>query len=192
MKVRGLFLLSGFCLVACVAQAGAACAELNTGWRFARDEPLAAMREFDIPSMIDWLDDMGRDLIETPCASRRPAGAEPKCPYAEPDFDDRDWEPVRVPHDAGIAAAFSYDRAPFDGYLAGTGAARYRYVFTNACGRLSLPDGRMLSIPEKGKLHFTCDGAMAYPMLWLNGRFVGGWPRRPRSPACLRLTTTGI
>ncbi len=166
-------------LVACAAQvvsAAAACAELNTGWRFARDEPLAAMREFGIPAMIDWLDDMGRNLVETPCASRRPVGAEPTCTYVKPDFNDRDWESVRVPHDAGIAYAFSYDRAPFDAYLAGTGAAWYRYAFTNACGRLSLPDGSALALPEKGKLLFTSDGAMAYPMLWLNGRFVGGWP----------------
>ena len=157
-------------------QAASTCAELNTGWRFIRDEPLAAMREFGIPAMIDWLDDMGRDLLETPRASRRPVGAEPTCTYVKPDFNDRDWEPVRVPHDAGIAYAFSYDRAPFDAYLAGTGAAWYRYTFTNVCGRLSLPDGSTLALPEKGKLHFTCEGAMAYPMLWLNGRFVGGWP----------------
>ncbi|MBQ6341139.1 MAG: hypothetical protein IJI36_18540 [Kiritimatiellae bacterium] len=162
-------------LVACAAQATSTC-ELNTGWRFVRDEPLAAMREFGIPAMIDWLDDMGRDLLETPRASRRPVGVELTCIYAKPDFNDRDWESVRVPHDAGIACAFSYDRAPFDGYLAGTGAAWYRYSFTNACGRLSLPDGRTLVLPEKGKLLFSCDGAMAYPMLWLNGRFVGGWP----------------
>ena len=62
-------------LVACVARAVppvAACAELNDGWRFVRDEPLAAMREFCIPAMMDWLDDMGRDLLEMPSASRRP------------------------------------------------------------------------------------------------------------------------
>ena len=168
-----------FGIVACAARAtppATACAELNDGWRFVRDEPLAAMREFGIPAMLDWLDDMGRDLLETPRASRRPVGAELMCTYVKPDFNDRDWEPVHVPHDAGIACAFSYDRAPFDGYLAGTGSAWYRYSFTNACGRLSLPDGGALALPEKGKLLFTCDGAMAYPMLWLNGRFVGGWP----------------
>ena len=174
MNTRLAAVLCG--LVACAAQAASTCAELNAGWRFVRDEPLAAMREFGIPAMLDWLDDMGRDLLETPRASRRPVGAELTCTYVKPDFNDRDWEPVRVPHDAGIACAFSYDRAPFDGYLAGTGAAWYRYSFTNACGRLSLPDGRALALPEKGKLLFTCDGAMAYPMLWLNGRFVGGWP----------------
>ena len=175
MKIKVLlFVCFGF--VACVAQAASTCAELNTGWRFTRDEPLVAMREFGIPAMIDWLDDMGRELLETPCASRRPVGAKPTCTYVKPDFNDRDWMSVRVPHDAGIAYAFSYDRAPFDAYLAGTGAAWYRYAFTNACGRLSLPDGGMLALSEKGKLLFTCDGAMAYPMLWLNGHFVGGWP----------------
>ena len=64
-----------------VAHAASTCTELRTGWRFVRDEPLAAMREFGIPAMIDWLDDMGRDLLETPCASRRPVGAEPTCTY---------------------------------------------------------------------------------------------------------------
>ena len=166
-------------LVACAARAtppATACAELNDGWRFVRDEPLAAMREFCIPAMMDWLDDMGRDLLEMPSASRRPSGAQPTCAYAQPDFKDDAWDRVRVPHDAGIASAFSYDRPPFDGYLAGSGAVWYRYAFTNDNGRLSLADGRALALPEKGTLLFTCDGAMAYPMLWLNGRFVGGWP----------------
>ncbi|MBO7688446.1 MAG: hypothetical protein J6V72_18835, partial [Kiritimatiellae bacterium] len=60
MKVRGLIFLCGF---VGVAQAASTCVELNTGWRFVRDEPIAVMREFGIPAMIDWLDDMGRDLL---------------------------------------------------------------------------------------------------------------------------------
>lgn len=152
--------------------------ELNGGWKFSPDETLGPSREFALPTIIDWLDDMGRDLLESPGASRRPQGDEPGAlsPFIKPSYKDADWETTRVPHDAGIAFSFSYDLPPFDGYLPGSGTIWYRYRFMMKGHEISLPDGKTLTLPENGRLQFDCDGAMAYPMVWVNGRFAGGWP----------------
>lgn len=161
--------------------------ELNDGWRFSQDEALGPLREFSIPSMLEMLDDQGRDLLELPSASIFPVNCRPgaRHPFLAPGFKDASWESVRVPHDAGIAYSFSPDLRPFDGYLPGTGTAWYRYKFKVESSKLkvedadclvALPDGRKVTVEKDGKLFFDCDGAMAFPMLWLNGSFVGGWP----------------
>ena len=166
-------------------------AELNDGWRFSSDETLGPSREFPLPAMLDMLDGMRRDLLEVPLASSQRQGYQPGAthPFLKAGFKDDAWECVRVPHDAGIAHSFSYDLPPFDAYMPGTGTAWYRYRFrvsrlpsrvsrppqADAC-LIELPDGKTLTLEKNGRLFFDCDGAMAFPMLWLNGKFVGGWP----------------
>ena len=163
--------------------------ELNDGWRFSPDETLGPSREFPLPAMLDMLDGMRRDLLEVPLASSQRQGYQPgeTHPFLKTGFKDDSWASVRVPHDAGIAHSFSYDLQPFDAYMPGTGTAWYRYRFkveklkrtgVEKCAgvRIVLPDGKTLSLEKNGRLFFDCDGAMAFPMLWLNGKFVGGWP----------------
>jgi beta-galactosidase len=155
---------------------GEARVELNDGWLFTLEEPIASLRMFSIPSMLDMLDGQRRDLIETPRASRKLTGLEPGEGLAclKPDFKPKGWEPARVPHDAAIAYSFAYDLAPFDGYLPGTGVAWYRYVFRVEGGKVKLAKGE-LPLEKGGRVFFDCDGAMSFPIAWLNGRFVGGW-----------------
>ena len=156
---------------------GADRVELNDGWLFTPEEAIAPGRAFAIPAMLDMLDGQRRDLLETPRASRVPVGVEPGAdhPYLKPDFKAKGWASVRVPHDAGIAYSFSYDLNPFDGYLPGTGVAWYRYAFQVEDGKIRLARGE-LAREKGGRVFFDCDGAMAFPMAWLNGTFVGGWP----------------
>jgi len=33
-----------------------------------------------------------------------------------------------------------------------------------------------VAIPPNGRVFFECDGAMSYAMLYLDGKFLGGWP----------------
>ncbi len=152
--------------------------ELNDGWRFSPDEALGPSRAFALPAVLDMLDGMRRDLLEVPRASSQRQGHQPGAghPFTKPGFKDEGWTPARVPHDAGIAHSFSYDLRPLDGYLPGTGAVWYRYRFKVEGRQITLPDGRTLSLEKNGRLFFDCDGAMAFPLLWLNGNFVGGWP----------------
>ena len=165
--------------------------ELNDGWRFSRDETLGPSREFPLPAILDMLDGMRRDLLEVPYASTARQGYAPGLthPFLKAGLKDDAWETARVPHDAGIAFSFSPDLRPFDAYMPGTGTVWYRYKFQvsrlashvarpnqSETYRIELPGGKSMSLGEKGRLFFDCDGAMAYPMVWLNGKFVGGWP----------------
>ena len=156
---------------------GAARVELNDGWLFTQDESVVSSREFTIPQMLEALDGQRRDLIETPSPSIGCVGREIgyNQQFLKPDFKPTDWEKVRVPHDAGIAHSFSPDLHPFDGYLPGTGAAWYRYSFAVSGDRIALAAGE-LRRERGGRVFFDCDGAMSFPMAWLNGKFVGGWP----------------
>ena len=161
----------------CVAAAAAtARVELNS-WKFSDSEDMATGRMFTLQQMADWLDDMGRDLMETPDASRRPRHTEPAvaCRFNEPNFNDSAWEEVRVPHDAAVRFTFSYDRDHFDAYLPAVGTAWYRCRFTVKDCEVRA-EGKRLPLAADGFAHFVCDGAMAYPMVWINGNFVGGWP----------------
>jgi len=174
MKRMTMLALVSCAVFACAA--GTARVELNS-WKFFDAEDLADSRMFTLQKMADWLDDMGRDLMETPCASRRPFASDPlvRSRCNEADFDDSKWESVRVPHDAAIRFSFSYDLSHLDAYLPATGTAWYRCRFTVKDGEISVA-GKKLPMPADGFAHFVCDGAMAYPMVWINGKFVGGWP----------------
>ena len=86
-------------------------------------------------------------------------------PYAQANYDDSAWTPVRLPHDWAIAGPFG---------AAGVGGSM---------GRLPSPGvgwyRRKLRFPaaDKGKtIALQIDGAMSYAAIWLNGRLVGGWP----------------
>ncbi len=169
-----------FCCVALAAltlSATAARVELNDGWLFTQDEPVVASRDFTIPQMLEALDGQRRDLIEVPCASLVRTDYAVGCTqrFLQPNFKAKDWDKVRVPHDAGILHSFSPDLHPFDGYLPGTGAAWYRYSFTLSGDKIKLAAGE-LKREKDGRVFFDCDGAMSFPMAWLNGKFIGGWP----------------
>ena len=95
--------------------------------------------------------------------------------WADPSFDDSKWRTVRVPHDWGVDKSFDPDRPYGDAFLDTTGIGWYRYKLKIENGELKIED-RCVSIPEKGRVFFECDGAMSYAMLFLDGKFIGGWP----------------
>ena len=130
----GLMKTAALVVALCAAlscASGAERVELND-WRFSDAEDLATARMFTLQKMADWLDDMGRDMMEMPSASRRPLAPGPVVGnhFNEPDFDDSEWERVSVPHDAAIRYSFSYDLGHLDGYLPASGTTWYRCRFT--------------------------------------------------------------
>ncbi len=171
-------MISAVVAVAALAACGTGRIELNDGWSFTREEAIGPMRAFSIPQMLAMLDDQRRDLMELPGASIFPVGLKPggEHPYLKMKFKPKDWKSVRVPHDSGIEFSFSPDLHPFDGYLPGTGVAWYRLCLKLEGRKLSVVGGRTLELEKDGRLFFDCDGAMAFPLLWLNGSFAGGWP----------------
>ena len=136
---------------------------LEDGWRHSTGWEKGS-RRFTFDAMAAWLDDMGRDLMTREVLpSIRPA-ADPQVDCAEIGFKDAGWKKVRVPHDRGLDNAFDFDRDSPDGCVDPGRFGWYR---------------RRLEIPaaSRGKrVFFECDGAMSFAMVWINGRFVGGWP----------------
>ena len=138
---------------------------LRNGWKFMREEAPGQMRYLSQPRVLKWLDFMGRDLLELPGPCLTPDQGEPALivKFYKPDLKEDDWKDVVVPHDWGIDYAFLPDMPHLDAYLDVTGVGWYRKHFTVS--------------PKPGeRVFFESDGAMSYSMVWINGKFVGGWP----------------
>ena len=173
---------------------------LNAGWRFKKYD--AGWRGDDLiydlrPEVRDEKDDRPADAQPTEAARvaagrsvlkpwilptanafiRDPARRHVRPPgmpgaefaYVQNDYDDSRWERVDLPHDWAIKGPFL--TGPGDDGVGG------------GMGRLPSPGiawyRKELEIPaaDAGKsLFLEIDGAMAYAMVWLNGRLVGGWP----------------
>jgi len=84
--------------------------------------------------------------------------------FAQPSFDDSQWRLLNLPHDWGIEGPFKQSYSGSTGRLPWFGIAWYR---------------KHLDIPATDtgkKIYLDVDGAMSYAAVWLNGKFVGGWP----------------
>jgi beta-galactosidase len=137
---------------------------LDEGWKFKKDDPPGT----DSPQsvLVRWLLPTSNPFIRDP-AQRRPRpegrfGAD--LPYAQRDFDDREWRTLDLPHDWGVEGLFRATGSGARGRLPFYGVGWYR---------------RTLDIPasDAGRSIFLdVDGAMSYAAVWINGEFAGGWP----------------
>jgi beta-galactosidase len=141
-------------------------ASLNAEWRFSRFTSSPDGLNYDtlkpwiLPSANDFLSEKKYD---------RPTGAAPgaNVSYVQPNFDDKIWDAVTLPHDWAIMGTF--DAPGVEGGLGRlpiNGVGWYRRS-------LSI-DADIITSGRSIFLDF--DGAMAYSALWLNGQLVGGWP----------------
>ncbi|KAL2817027.1 glycoside hydrolase superfamily [Aspergillus cavernicola] len=116
-----------------------------------------------------WILPSGNDFIRNPDDHHERPSDEPNIniPFINSKFNDSDWDVVRLPHDWAIAGPFYTDEDPVIssdmGRLPVQGVGWYRRKLT-----VSSEDLERLVFLE-------VDGAMSYPMVWLNGRLVGGW-----------------
>ncbi len=113
-----------------------------------------------------WILPSGNAFLKDPAhGAKRPDGNLGEgVAYIAPEFDDRDWRKVNLPHDYAIEGPFSRAGGGGMGRLPSAAVVWYR---------------KHLDIPaaDAGKSIFLdIDGAMSYSEVWLNGRFVGGWP----------------
>ena len=172
-----------FALMATVAFGGTVKVPLKTGWRFVKADDPAAGTNLTMQAMSAILDRAQRGDV---------AGA-PGFAWAKPAFDDSAWRPVRVPHDWGVDSPFDSDRPYGDAFLDVTGVGWYR-LKVKVEGRKVRVGDREVAVPENGTVYFECDGAMSYAMLYLDGKFLGGWPygyTRWRVDLTDRLVETG-
>ena len=143
--------------------------DLKTGWRFVNaDDPnyvCDASMSNEIRKLSAILDRADRGDL--------PTGID--FDWAKPEFDDSSWKEVRVPHDWGVEKPFDSDRAYGDAFLDVTGVGWYRVKFRVESCELRVGDAKA-ALPPNAKVFFECDGAMSYAMLYLDGKFLGGWP----------------
>jgi len=140
-------------------------ASFNTEWRFTKGDPPDAQGKLDYSAIKDWVEASGPEFTtNTPKAkpSGEPGGGDFAC--ARNDFDDSQWRLLNLPHDWGIEGPFKQEGSGDTGKLPWWGVGWYRK-------HLQIPNS-----DQGRRVYLDVDGAMAYATVWLNGRFMGGWP----------------
>ena len=135
----------------------------NNDWRFIKGDP-GGETNLDYKSLKLWLLSSTPELSLNAPPPARPEGDSPQVATAQPGFDDSAWRQLNLPHDWGIEGPFKQEYPGETGKLPWWGVAWYRKHFQSPAG-------------DQGKRVFLeMDGAMAYAAVWLNGKFIGGWP----------------
>jgi len=135
----------------------------NTGWLFQKADPKAALGELDYEKVKAQLLISGRWNVGTERTSRPDESVGNDVPYTAGTFDDSAWRKLDLPHDWAIEGDFQQALPGDIGKRPFAGVGWYRKHF-------NVPGS------DKGKqIYIDFDGAMAYPEVWLNGKFVGGW-----------------
>ncbi|MDQ2920741.1 MAG: DUF4982 domain-containing protein [Acidobacteriota bacterium] len=140
---------------------------INVGWRFQKDDPPGSDGALSYEKIKDWVKGTGDEFVGGATASN---GARPKgilgdnVAYTQRNFDDRGWRQLDLPHDWGIEGPFKQEYPGETGKLPWWGTGWYRKHLA-------------VSPRDKGQqFYLDIDGAMAYATVWMNGKFVGGWP----------------
>jgi beta-galactosidase len=143
----------------------------NTGWRFAKGDPLEAAGKLSYANIKDEMltsadSDWPSKAADPQSAIRNPQlerlGAD--VAYTRPDFDDSEWRQLDLPHDWAIAGPFNQEYPGETAKLPYWGVGWYRKHFDAA----DADRGR--------RFYLDVDGAMSYANVWINGHYVGGWP----------------
>lgn len=140
---------------------------LNADWRFQKGDPAGAEGKLAYEKIKAWINATGHELIADTGAAKqaRPAGnLGADVAYTARVFDDRGWRRLNLPHDWGIEGPFDQALPGETGKLPWAGTGWYRKHFN-------------VPASDRGRqLYLDIDGAMSYASVWLNGKFVGGWP----------------
>lgn len=134
----------------------------NEDWRFQKNDPSGAEGKLSYPKIKDWVKATGKDFSYKDFP--RPAGSVGEdVVYTTRSFDDAAWRKLNLPHDWAIEGDFVQSLPGETGKRPYAGIGWYRKHFS-------------VSNADQGKqIYIDFDGAMAYPTVWLNGKFVGGW-----------------
>ena len=139
----------------------------DADWRFHRHDPEAVGPDLERAALRPWLLPQTNAFSNyQPTPHVRPEGPEPGSTLAvvRPDYDDSAWRRLDLPHDWGIEGPFDQDLPGDTAKLPWHGVGWYRKTFP-------------LPATDAGRrLLLEIDGAMSHSAVWLNGRFVGGWP----------------
>ena len=139
----------------------------NSGWMFTKGDPQDAEGKLAYAKIKDWVVQTGEAFLKHPehAVPAKPAGdLGADVAYTKPDFDDGAWRKLDLPHDWGTEGPFKQEYPGDTGKLPWWGVGWYRKHFN-------------IPAEDQGqRIFLDVDGAMAYATVWLNGKFVGGWP----------------
>ena len=147
----------------------------NTDWRFTKNDPADAGDKLRYATIKPWVLATGADFTTNAPVAKPEGDLGTDVAYTQPGFDDTAWRTLNLPQDWGVEGAFQPELAGGTGRLPWAGIGWYRKHFK-------------VPAEDQGKqFRLEIDGAMAYATVWLNGKFVGGWPYGYAS-FCLDLT----
>ena len=137
----------------------------DSAWRFIKGDPLGVGNELSYANTKSWVMATGHEFVKDGKRVARPPGnLGSDVSYIQPDFNDNSWRQLNLPHDWGIEGPFHREAPGSTGKLPWEGIGWYRKHFA-------------IPASDKGRLlYLDVDGAMSYANVWLNGRYVGGWP----------------
>ncbi|KAF7591419.1 hypothetical protein BBP40_001580 [Aspergillus hancockii] len=152
---------------------------LHEGWQFRRFEQTPDNVVYDVrPDVVQgnlhilkpWVLPVANDFIEDPATHHERPSNPPDVDidYVKKSYDDSQWATVTVPHDWAIQLPFLEGEDPIVpssmGLLPVYGVGWYRRTLNITSDDLDK------------SIYLDIDGAMAYPMVWVNEHLVGGWP----------------
>ena len=133
----------------------------NDGWLFKKQDPEGSGDALKWPTVSGWVTPQLANDGSVQAVQGNPGG---DIPYVQPSFDDASWRKLNLPHDWGIEGPFRQEYEGETGKLPWWGVAWYRKHFPIPAGDA----GR--------RIYLDIDGAMSNALVWVNGRFAGGWP----------------
>ena len=156
---------------------------INNDWRFTKGDPPnntgsllydirpqpgrgSVSAELSPAAVKSWILPTGNDFVQDPNKRANRPGGNPGdgVAYISAAYDDSSWQKLNLPHDYAIEGPFDTSVSGSMGRLPSPGVVWYRK-------NLNIPTG-----DREKSIFLDIDGAMAHSMVWLNGRFVGGWP----------------
>lgn len=161
-----LFLLI-FASVACGQDVHSRGGLFNENWRFQKNDPAGSEGALVWDKIKDRISATGDEYLLSSGAGRpsrpvRNIGEE--VAYTRQNLDDSSWRQLNLPHDWGVEGPFQQTLPGETGKLPWPGVGWYRKHFT-------------VQQDDKGnQIYIDFDGAMSHSAVWLNGKFVGGWP----------------
>ncbi len=137
----------------------------NDGWRFTGNDPAGSEKVLTWDKVKDWVGATGNEYVIDGAKPTRPEGnIGDEVSYTKASFDDSSWRRLDLPHDWAIEGDFQQALPGDTGKRPWAGIGWYRKHFTVPLG------------DRGGQTYIDFDGAMSHAAVWLNGKFVGGWP----------------